>query len=58
MQEKFQKVMDKVKENPVKSAAIAVGVGVVITGVVLAVRHGVSVEEELETIGEAIVESV
>ena len=54
VQEKTSDIVNWVKENPVKTAAIVVGAGLLVTGVVLAVRHGFSLEEELETVSETV----
>ena len=54
IQEKIDGFVTMVKENPVRSAAIALGIGLAATAVVVAVRHGFAVEEELETIVEAV----
>jgi hypothetical protein len=56
MQEQMNKVVSFVKENPLKTAGIVVGVAVGAFVLVKAVQYGTEVPAELETIANAMEE--
>jgi hypothetical protein len=56
MQEQISKVVSFVKENPLKTAGIAVGVAVGAFVLVKAVQYGTEVPNELENIAAAMEE--